>query len=153
MRHSSQRQKTLLLMVQQEAWAPACVPIPLAIKSRWRNAVSPDGCCAHNGFAIQTRNTEPKAHDILLVSSKQTCFLFQRETLPYPSSLFTVNIITLRNSPDEEESKLCILGTCTKKVQSPWQIASLNNKEFLIVKRAGYMQEEQGYSRCSHPET
>lgn len=109
--------------------------------------------CCQPRFAIQTRNTEPKAHDILLVSSKQTCFLFQRETLPYPSSLFTVNIITLRNSPDEEESKLCILGMCTKKVQSPWQIASLNNKEFLIVKRAGYMQEEQGYSRCSHPET
>lgn len=117
-----QRQRTLLLMAQQETWASALVSVLLALKSHWSKAVGPGGCCACSGLATQMRNAEVKDYGVFLVSCKQTCSLSQREKLLYPSSLLTVNP-TMSDGIGKEWSELCILGIPNKKYRdthSPW---------------------------------
>ena len=90
----------------------------------------PDRCYTHSVFALQLRSTVVGECIIFIASSKQTCSLFQKQTLHHLLRLLSVNM-TLRSGPGREQSGLCVIDKVSKVCRSPgdlWKTVFINNQ-------------------------
>ena len=92
----------------------------------------PHGSYTCSGFASQPKSVALREFIIFMVSSKQTCSLFDRR------QDCSLQIKTLRNGPGQEGSGSCILGLHSRGEQCPRWAASSNTHCFIFISASSF---------------